>query len=285
MSTVAAVAPLAGTGEGGHDTVGIHFPDAVALALADVGLRLAIHADRPSAHDGGLRGGLRISGPSLLPITGEGRNDAASQIQTAYPLVLNVRDEQAAFPIQEAIVRLPQLGQDAGPAVATVARFAGPSRRGDDARGGIDFADGGVQPVYDVDIAVGIDLERVQIVQGRLGCRTAVSGVALTPAARDGHDDAGILVDAADGVVAPVANVEVALRVEVTPVCFADQRLRRRATVACVASLSRSDHRLDLANLKSHARFRPRAPVPRARCSTTRSGQAPNGGTARSIIQ
>src|SRR5207245_10088310 len=185
-----------------------------------------------------------------------------------------IRDEQAAFAIQEAIVRLPQLGQDAGAAVTTVAWFAGPSRRGDDARGGIDFADGGVQPVYDVDIAVGVDLERVQIVQGRLGGRTAISGVALTPAARDGHDDAGILVDAADGVVAPVANVEVALRVEVTPVCFADQRLRSRATVACVAFLSRPDHRLDLANRTRHARFRPRAPLPRPRCASTRAAQA-----------
>ncbi len=52
-AAVAAVPPLTGTGEGGHDTVGIHFPDAVALALADVGVPLAIHADRPGAHDGG----------------------------------------------------------------------------------------------------------------------------------------------------------------------------------------------------------------------------------------
>src|SRR2546425_12516240 len=221
MSTVAAVAPLAGTGEGGHDTVGIHFPDAVALALADVGVPLVIHADRPGAHDGGLRGGLPIPGPSLLPITGEGRDDTGLQVQTAYPLVLNIRDEQAAFAIQEAIVRLPQLGQDAGAAVPGVARFARPRHRGDDTAGGIDFADGGVQPVDDVDIAVGIDLERVQIIQGRRVCRAAVAGVALTPAARDGHDDARALADAADGVVAPVANVELALRVDVTSVCFA----------------------------------------------------------------
>src|SRR5213593_4803783 len=79
-AAVAAVPPLAGTGESGHDAVGIHFPDAVTLALADVGVPLAIHADRSGAHDGGLRGGLPIPGPSLLPITGEVRHDAASQI-------------------------------------------------------------------------------------------------------------------------------------------------------------------------------------------------------------
>src|SRR5713101_6482160 len=128
-AAVAAVPPLAGPSEGRH---------AVALALADVGVPLAIHADRPRAHDGGLGGGFPIPGPSLLPITGEGRNDAASQIQTAYPLLLNIRNEQAAFAIQKAIVRLPQLGQDTGAAVAAVARCAGPGHRGDDAGGSID---------------------------------------------------------------------------------------------------------------------------------------------------
>src|SRR5437773_2794157 len=263
-AAVAAVTPLAGTGEGGHDAAGIHFPNAVAFSLADVGVPLAIHADCPGAHDGSLRRGFPIPGPTLLAIAGEGRHDAGLQIETAYPLILNIRDEQAAFTVQETIVRLPQLGQDPGAAVAAVARLARASHRGDDARGGFDFTDGGVQPVDDVDIAVGVDLERIQVIQGRRGCRAAVAGVALTPAARDGHDDARALADAADGVVAPVANVEVALRVEVAAVCFADQRLSRRAATACVAFLSRSDDRLDLANLERHARFPPSEPTQNA---------------------
>jgi hypothetical protein len=114
-AVVAAVAPLAGTGEGGHDTAGIHFPNAVAFSLADVGVPFAIPAHGPGAHDGSMRGGRSVSGPPLLAIAGEGRNDAGLQIQTAYPLVLNVRDEQATFAVEEAIVRLPKLGQDAGP--------------------------------------------------------------------------------------------------------------------------------------------------------------------------
>src|SRR5712691_9211437 len=105
-AAVAAVPPLAGTSERGHDAVGIHFPDAVALALADVGVPLAIHADRPGAHDRSVRGGVPIPGPSLLPITGEGRDDAPPEVQTAYSLILNIRDEQVAFAVQEAIVRL-----------------------------------------------------------------------------------------------------------------------------------------------------------------------------------
>src|SRR4029453_7873003 len=254
-AAVAAVAPLAGTGKGGHDPAGIHFPNTVALSLADVGVSFAIHADCPGTHDGSLRGRFSIPGPPLLAIAGEGRDDAGLQIQAANPLVLNIRDEQAAFAVQETIVRLPELSRDAGAAVAAVARLAGPSHRGDDARGGIDFADGGVQPVDDVDIAVGVDLERIQVIQGCLGCRAAIAGVPLTPPARDGHYEARALADTANGVVAPVANVEVALPIEVTPVCFADQRLNRRAAVASVAFVARPDNRLDLANLERHARF------------------------------
>src|SRR5262245_38566282 len=129
-ATVAAVAPLAGTGKGGHDPAGIHFPNAVALSLTDVGIPLAVHADRPGAHDGSVPGGVSVPGPSLLAITGEGRNGAGLQIQTAYPLILNIRDEQAPSAVEETVVRLPKLGQNAGTAVAAVARFTGSSNRG-----------------------------------------------------------------------------------------------------------------------------------------------------------
>src|SRR5262245_20617431 len=254
-AAVAAVAALAGSGERGHDAAGIHLPNAVALALADIRIALAIHADRAGAHDRSLRGMLPVPGSLLLAVAGEGGDDAGLQIQTSYPLVLNVRDEQSAFAVQEAIVRLAQLGQDSWAAVASVARLAGAGDRGDDARARIDLADRGVQPVDDVDVAVGIDLKRIEVVQGRGGCGTAISRVALAPGSRDGRDDARPLVDSADGVVAPVGNVEVALRVEGAPVCFADPRQSRRASVARVPVLSRPDNRLDHANLERHARL------------------------------
>src|SRR5205814_9666610 len=79
-STVAAVPPFTGTGERGHDPVGIHFSDAVALALADICIPLAVRADRAGAHDGGLRRGFSIPRPSLLTVTGEGRDDAGFQV-------------------------------------------------------------------------------------------------------------------------------------------------------------------------------------------------------------
>src|SRR5215471_18105782 len=254
-TAVAAVATLAGPGERRHDAAGIHLPNAVALTLTDVRITLAIHADRAGAHDRSLRGRLPVAGSLFLAVAGEGGDDAGLEIQASYPLVLNVRDEQSALTVQEAIVRLAQLGPGSRAAVASVARFAGAGDRGDDARAGVDLANGGVQAVDDVDVTVGIDLERIQVVQGRGDRGAAISRVALAPAARDGRDDARALVDSADGVVTPVGNVEVALRVEGAPVCFADPRLSRRASVARVPVLSRPDKRLDHADLEGHGQL------------------------------
>src|SRR5262245_44066409 len=254
-AAVAAVAALAGSGERGHDAAGIHLPNAVALALADIRIALAIHADRAGAHDRSLRGRLPVSGSLFLAVAGEGGDDAGLQIQTSYPLVLNVRDEQSALTVQEAIVRLAQLGPGSRTAVASVARFAGADDRGDDARAGIDLADSGIQPVDDVDVAGGIDLERIQVVQGRGDCGAPISRVALAPAARDGRDDARALVDSANGVVAPVGDVEITLHVEGAPVRFADPRSSRRPSVARVPVLSRPDKRLDHADLEGHGRL------------------------------
>src|SRR5262249_6709410 len=155
--------------------------------------------------------------------------------------------------IQEAIVRLPQLRQYAGATVATVPRDTSPGHRGDNTGGRIDFADSGIQPVHDVDISVGVDIERVQVIQCRCRCRAAVAGVALTTTTSDGCDDARILVDTADGVGAPVGNVEIAGGVEGTPIGFTNQCLAGRAAVASVASLTSPDHCLNDANLNSHA--------------------------------
>src|SRR5439155_4351098 len=157
---------------------------------------------------------LTSPGPAFFPVASEGRDDAGLQVQAAYALVLNIRDEQAAFAIQEAIVWLPQLRQHAGTTVATVAWNASPDHRGDDTGGGIDFADSGVQPVHDVDIPVDVHIKRVQVVQRRCRCRATVAGIALTTAAGDSGNDAGILVDTADGVGAPVGDIEVAGSVE-----------------------------------------------------------------------
>src|SRR5262249_1190315 len=160
------------------------------LALADVGVPFTIHADRAGAHDGGSGGWLPISSPAFFPIASEGRDDAGLQVQAAYALILNIRNEQATFAVQEAIVRLPQLRQYAGATVATVPWDTSPGHRGDNTGGSIDFADSGIQPVHDVDIPVDIHIERIQVIQRRCRGRAAVAGVALTTATSDGCDDA-----------------------------------------------------------------------------------------------
>src|SRR4030095_17077343 len=101
----------------------------VALALSDIVIALTIHADRGGAHDRSLRGSLPRPGSLLLAGAGEGGDDAGLQIQTSDPLVLNVRDEQSASTVQEAIVWLAQLGADSRAAVASVAWFAAGERR------------------------------------------------------------------------------------------------------------------------------------------------------------
>src|SRR5262249_54156341 len=154
--------------------------------------------------------------------------------------------------------------QYAGATVATVPWDTSPGHRGDNTGGSIDFADSGIQPVHDVDIPVDIHIERVQVIQRRCRGRAAVAGVALTTATSDGCDDARILVDTADGVGAPVGNIEVASGVEGTSIGFADQCLGGWAAVASVASFASPDHCLNDANLNSHAFF-PSITTPMAR--------------------
>src|SRR4029453_9383120 len=107
--------------------------------------------------------------------------------------------------------------------------------------------------VHDVDVPVGVHIERVQVIQCRFCGRSAVAGVALTTAAGNGRNNARILVDTADGVGRPVGNIQVAGGGEGAPVGFADQCPSGWATVASVASLTSPDHCLNDANLKSHA--------------------------------
>src|SRR5262245_37326528 len=75
-AAVAAVAPLAGTGKGRHDSAGIDLPNAVAFSLADVGVPFALHADGSGAHDGSLHGRFTVPRTLVLAIAGEGRDYA-----------------------------------------------------------------------------------------------------------------------------------------------------------------------------------------------------------------
>ena len=96
-----------------------------------------------------------------------------------------------------------------GPAVAAVARFARPGDGADDAGGGVYPADDVIQPVYHVHVAVGVNLQRIGLVERRRSRRAAVAGIALGPGAGDGGDNAGSGVHAADAMVHRLGDIQV----------------------------------------------------------------------------
>jgi len=103
--------------------------------------------------------------PSLLPITGEGRNDAGlrSRRRIRWPGISAM--SKPALPSRKQSFA-PATGQDAGAAVAAVARFAGrASHRGDDP---VAHLTCGWRRSADPRcryLPFGIDLERVQVIQ------------------------------------------------------------------------------------------------------------------------
>src|SRR6185437_6029633 len=101
-------------GQRGDDAVGIDLAHGVALALGDVRVALAIHAHRPRSHENGLAGRTAVTDGPAIDLTlvsrgaGERRNSAGEQIDAANPAIAHIGDEQSAFAVQTAIVRLAQ---------------------------------------------------------------------------------------------------------------------------------------------------------------------------------
>src|SRR5262249_6555352 len=80
-SAIAAVATLAGPGIGGHDAVGIDLADAIAFALTDVGIPVAIHAHGAGAQNTGRRRRTAITGAGFFSSSSKGGDDARMHIQ------------------------------------------------------------------------------------------------------------------------------------------------------------------------------------------------------------
>src|SRR5262249_47531437 len=180
-SAVTAIATFPGTGVGGHDTVGVDLADAIAFALADVGIAATVHAHGTCAQDTGRRRRTAIAGAGFVPGPGEGGDDARTHIQAPDTLVLYIGNEESPTTVEKAVVRLPQLRLRAWSGIAGVAWCPRPGHGSDDTCGGVDFTDGSVQPVDDVDVAVGVYLQRVGLVERRPCGRPAIAGVARYP--------------------------------------------------------------------------------------------------------
>jgi hypothetical protein len=80
------------------------------------------------------------------------------QIQAPDALVLHIGNEEPATTIEKTVVGLAQLGACPWTTITTSPRLACPDHGGHDACGGLDLPDDRIQPVYDVDVAVGVDL-------------------------------------------------------------------------------------------------------------------------------
>src|SRR5262249_25776508 len=137
-------------------------------------------------------------------------------------------------------------------AIAGVARGTRPGHGGDDACGGVDFTDGGVQPVGDVDVAVGVYVQRVGLVERRPCGRPAIAGVARCPRPGYGGDRPCDLIDTAHAVVRCLCHVEMTMRVKGTHERLAEQRLDGWATVARVALDPGASDGLDDVKRKCH---------------------------------
>src|SRR5262249_17322099 len=109
LAGVAAVAGVAlGTGPRHRADAagGVDLADAVALALADVGDALAVHAHRPRAAQHGVRRRPAVADAAAVHFpfwpagAGERGDDAGLQIEPADAPVADVRDQQAALAVE-----------------------------------------------------------------------------------------------------------------------------------------------------------------------------------------
>src|SRR5262249_46522632 len=152
---VAAVTLVPRPGDGRDDPAGVHLADRVPLALADVGVALTVHADRPRPDDHCLRRRSAVADLAAVRLAlrpagaGKGGHGSRFQVEPADAPVGHVRDQQAALAVQAAVVRLAQAGTGRRAAVAGVILLAVARDRRDDAGGPVHLADDRVEPVHD----------------------------------------------------------------------------------------------------------------------------------------
>src|SRR5262249_25578392 len=156
-AAVALVAGRAGAGDGRDGALGVHLADSAALALADVGVAEAVHADGPRADDDGLRRRAAVADfgagnlARWLPRPGKRGDRAGLHVHPANPPVPHVGNEQAALAVEHAVVRLTEAGVQRVLAVAGVVFLAVAGVQGDVFLHGVDPADNRVEPVHDVE--------------------------------------------------------------------------------------------------------------------------------------
>src|SRR5262249_31581732 len=164
--------------------------------------------------------------------------------------------------IKKAVVRLPQLRAWAWSTVATRPWLPGAGHRGDDPGGGVDFTDDGVQTVDDIDVAVGVYLQRVGLVQRCPRGETTIAAVAQHRRPGHGGNHPRDLIDTAYTVVRRFGHVQVTLRVKGTHERLTEQCLKGWATVTGVALGPGASDRLDDVKCECHKKAPHPSPLP-----------------------
>jgi hypothetical protein len=136
----------------------VHLANTIPFTFADIRITSVVHAHGPRSEDAGGCRRTTISSPRLVPGPGKGGDDAGTQIQAPDALVLHIGNEEPAATIEKTVVGLAQLGAYPWTTVTTRPRLACPDYGGNDACGGFDLPNNRIQSIYDVDIAIGVDL-------------------------------------------------------------------------------------------------------------------------------
>ena len=203
------------SGTGGGDP-----GDAVAAVLDHVQRPCAVSCERSRAveHRSGGRAGGGAGGGSR-----ECRHEGG-RVGLADPVVVLVRDEQVSSGIEQQPVRVVEGRGDSG-AVGGAGRAR--SSEGGDHCGGGDAPDAVAEDLGDEEVAGAVDRQALWAGEGRRGAGAV--GASGAAGSGEGGDDAGG-GDAADLVVGPIGNEQVAGRVEGQ----AHRLVERRGGSGCV---------------------------------------------------
>ena len=167
-------------------------------------------------------------------------------------MILNVGDEQAAVPVEEAIIGFPQGCFRRRAAAAARSRRSGSGNGRNHAARRIHLADDGIQAVHNVQVAIVRDVQGIGLVQGRPRGGSAVAAITEFAGPGDGVDHAGVAVNSAHAVIHRFRHIQVTLPVKGAHEGFVESGRTGRAAVAVVSGLPDACRRRDHAVFKCH---------------------------------
>src|SRR5262249_32578041 len=133
--TAVAAGPLLAGADDGADLAGtVHDAQGVAGALQDVDVARVVHRDGARVDERSLDRHRAVLRDALLPVAGQGGNDASLEVDPADPAVVEVGQvEVLAAGVEGQAVNAAEPGRRRGAAVAAEAHHAGAGEGADSA--------------------------------------------------------------------------------------------------------------------------------------------------------